>query len=380
MPHTQALVQGGMILALVAVVIVAGFFPRTVRSAPRQPVLRAEVMSLPSLGDAPETATALTATEVSFVVTRVVDATTSVGGSEPRADAARAIDAETSQQADDPADQEDKDLEREEEQLPLFYRYVVRQNDTVTGIASRFGIDAQYIIWNNIGTLTDADLLTPGQQLQIPSVEGIIHGVRLHETLIEIGDLYDAAVSDIVAFPANNISDPDQLQEGSTILVPGGRIVAPLVVRPPPTPVPTPPPATAQATATPTPTTSTYGFIWPAPAVERRITSYFGPSHPLGIDLGMETGTPVVASAGGQVIFVGGHPCCSYGYHVIIKHDETFTTRYGHFSRFAVSLGEWVEQGDLIGYSGSTGASTGPHLHFEIRRQGVVQNPLLYLP
>ena len=75
-----------------------------------------------------------------------------------------------------------------------------------------------------------------------------------------------------------------------------------------------------------------------------------------------------------------GHPCCSYGYYVVIKHDETFTTRYGHFSRFAVSLGEWVEQGDLIGYSGSTGASTGPHLHFEIRRKGVVQDPKAYLP
>ena len=365
--------QGGIVLALVAVVIVAGFFPRTVRSSPRQPVLRAEVMSLPSLGGAPGSTAPLFPTEAPFVVTRRVEPVTSVGGSETTA-----IDAEIGEQADDPPQQGDKERE-EEQQLPHFYRYVVNEGDTVSDIAARFGIDARYIIWNNIDSLTDADLLTPGQQLQIPSVEGIIHGVRLHETLIEIAELYDAAVADIVAFPANNLSDPDELQEGSTILVPGGRVVAPLVVRAPPEPAPTPPSAVA-VQATPVPaeeTSSSFGFIWPAAG---RMTSWFGPRHPLGIDIAMPTGSPVAASAAGQVTFRGGHPCCSYGYHVIIKHDETFTTRYGHLSRFAVDLGEWVEQGDLIGYSGSTGASTGPHLHFEIRRKGVVQNPLLYLP
>ena len=65
---------------------------------------------------------------------------------------------------------------------------------------------------------------------------------------------------------------------------------------------------------------------------------------------------------------------------MIVRHDQTFTTRYGHFSRFAVKLGQHVEQGDLLGYSGSTGASTGPHLHFEIRRNGTPQNPINFLP
>ena len=142
--------------------------------------------------------------------------------------------------------------------------------------------------------------------------------------------------------------------------------------QPPPVATVVSPAATPAAT-----TASTFGFIWPAGG---RITSWFGPSHPLGIDIGMPTGTPVAAAAAGQVIFVGGHPCCSYGYYVTIRHDQTFTTRYGHFSRFAVKLGQHVEQGDLIGYSGSTGASTGPHLHFEIRRNGTPQNPINWLP
>ena len=228
--------------------------------------------------------------------------------------------------------------------LPIFYRYEIKTGDTLIGIALRFGIDAQYILWNNIDIVPDADLLRPGLTLQIPSVEGIIHDVRLHETLIEIAEQYDADIADIVSFAANNLPDANTVREGSTILVPGGRIVAP-PPPPQPTPTPTPPPRPTPVVATPTPsapTVSTYGFIWPAAG---KITSWFGPSHPLGIDIGMPTGSPVWAAAAGQVTFVGGHPCCSYGYYVIIRHDQTFTTRYGHFSRFAVKLGQHVEQG-----------------------------------
>ena len=396
--------QGGVVLLLVAVVIVAGFFPRTVRSAPREPVLRAEVMSLPGLGGVAEPAMPQpgdppTPTPVPPTSTPGPATPTPGPGAGPGADT-----PPTPEPGDDGGI-------REPERLPIFYRYEIQQGDTVLGIALHFGIDADYIMWNNIDILPDANLLTPGQMLQIPSVGGIIHDVRLHETLIEIAETYDADINEIVAFVANNLTDANTVREGSTILVPGGRIIAPPPPPPPtrtptppspppstrtPTPTPTPQPASVVATPTPSPTPtqtpapavatptptvtgSTYGFIWPAGG-QSQMTSWFRPSHPLGIDIGMPRGTPVVASAAGQVTFVGGHPCCSYGYHVIIKHDQTFTTRYGHFSRFAVSLGEWVEQGDLIGYSGSTGASTGPHLHFEIRRNGTPQNPLNFLP
>ena len=207
--------------------------------------------------------------------------------------------------------------------------------------------------------------------------------MRLHETLLEIADTYDADINEIVAFAANNLTDVNTVREGSTILVPGGRVKPPPPEAPPPPPPDPPltPPPSVVMTPPPTPTTSSsFGFVWPAGGPER-MTSRFGASHPLGIDIAMPVGTPVTASAAGQVTFVGGHPCCSYGgYHVIIRHDQSFTTRYGHFSRFAVTLGEYVEQGDLIGYSGSTGASTGPHLHFEIRRNGTPQNPLNRLP
>ena len=374
----DALVQGGIMLALLAVVVGAGFFPRTVRSEARQPVLRADVMSLPGLGGAADAAPPAANDEDPFVITRVIGAARPVTD-----DAASDVVVGTGAGATDAQSGEDAGAdERAEEVRPIRYAYEIVEGDTVIGIATRFGIDADYIVWNNVDTLPNADLLRPGQTLQIPSVEGIIHDVRLHETLTEIAELYDADIADIIAFPANELSDPDQLREGSTILVPGGRIVAPLVVWTPPA---APPPATpvpsdddaAEPEPTPAGTTSTHGFIWPGWG---DITSYFGPSHPLGIDIGMPVGSPIVATAPGQVTFVGGHPCCSYGYYVSIKHDETFASRYGHLSRFNVSLGEWVEQGDVIAWSGSTGLSTGPHLHFEIRRKGVVQNPMLYLP
>jgi murein DD-endopeptidase MepM/ murein hydrolase activator NlpD len=118
--------------------------------------------------------------------------------------------------------------------------------------------------------------------------------------------------------------------------------------------------------------------IWP---VSGPITSFYGPAHPLGIDIGVNTGTPIRAMAAGVVTFSGGDPCCSYGYYVDIDHGNGVMTRYGHLVvPSALRPGQVVRIGDVIGYSGSTGFSTGPHLHFEVRFHGVPVNPLLVLP
>lgn len=119
-------------------------------------------------------------------------------------------------------------------------------------------------------------------------------------------------------------------------------------------------------------------FEWP---ITGPITSYFGPSHPLGIDIGTErrTGLPILATRDGVVTYAGGPACCNYGWHIIIDHGDGYTTLYGHLSSIKIWSGH-VVQGQVIGYSGNTGFSTGPHLHFELRRWGRVQNPLNYLP
>jgi murein DD-endopeptidase MepM/ murein hydrolase activator NlpD len=131
------------------------------------------------------------------------------------------------------------------------------------------------------------------------------------------------------------------------------------------------PPATQAAPV------SASGFIWP---VRGPITQYFSPSH-TGIDIGLgETTPPIAAAKAGTVTFAGGDPCCSYGLYVVVDHGDGVTTLYGHLSSIAVSTGQSVTQGQTLGNGGSTGNSTGNHLHFEVRVNGVPQNPLEYLP
>jgi murein DD-endopeptidase MepM/ murein hydrolase activator NlpD len=117
-------------------------------------------------------------------------------------------------------------------------------------------------------------------------------------------------------------------------------------------------------------------LVWPALGP---ITSYFGPSHPLGIDIGQSEGS-VVAATDGVVLFAGGDPCCSYGLYVVVESPDGITTVYGHLDSIAVAAGQRVRQGQSLGEVGCTGHCYGTHLHFEVIDNGVRRDPLLYLP
>jgi murein DD-endopeptidase MepM/ murein hydrolase activator NlpD len=125
------------------------------------------------------------------------------------------------------------------------------------------------------------------------------------------------------------------------------------------------------------PAGSNGSMIWP---VSGPVTSPFGERwgrmHE-GIDIGVPTGTPIHAAAAGRVVYCGWEE--GYGNFVVIDHGNGVATAYGHQSSIAVSCGEDVSQGQVIGYSGSTGHSTGPHLHFEVRVNGAPVDPLGYL-
>jgi murein DD-endopeptidase MepM/ murein hydrolase activator NlpD len=114
-------------------------------------------------------------------------------------------------------------------------------------------------------------------------------------------------------------------------------------------------------------------FVWPTHGI---ITQYFWQYHP-GIDIAADAGTKEFATDGGQVVFAGWG---SYGIYVEIDHGNGFHSIYGHMSAVLVKTGETVTQGQLIGLMGATGRASGPHLHFEIRYQGVPQNPIDLLP
>ncbi len=369
------------------VVLVAGFFPLIISSTQPGPLLRASQVALPGTAGAAGWAqpAAAAASEPQPIEPPLVNpqplsaqaasqAQAQGETGEVRTGATSETDQATAaRQAAVAVPASNVLPEREPASRPLFFRYEVQEGDTVSGIADRFGISSPYILWNNIDIIDDANFLQIGQQLQVPSVPGIIHGVRVGETLYEIADKYDASVGDIIS--TNELSADGFIRAGTTILVPGGRMI--VVVNPTIAPTPAAAPA-AVATAAPVATAvPSYNFIWPTVDT---ITSYFGPGHPLGIDIRAEVGTPIKAAADGKVIFVGGVRCCSYGLYVEVQHDGGFTSLYAHLRDFAVENGDEVKAGQVLGFAGLTGRTTGPHLHFEIELNGVRRNPHLYLP
>ena len=372
---------------MLLVVLVAGFFPLTVSSTQPGPLLRASQISLPGTAGAagwarPAVApvSAPQAIEPPLInpsplsppsASRAVP-TPAAGQAEGIPSSGTDLARAARQEAVAGPSSEVLPA-REPASRPLFFRYEVQTGDTVSGIADRFGISSSYILWNNIDIIDDADVLRVGEQIQVPSVPGIIHGVRVGETLYEIAQRYDANVADIIG--ANKLGADGFIRADSTILVPGGRMIVTVAPTIRPTATPTPVRVAAPArVATPAPG---YNFIWPTVDT---ITSYFGRSHPLGIDIRAPVGTPIKAAADGKVIFVGGARCCSYGLYVEVKHDGGFTSLYAHLRDFAVASGDEVKAGQVVGFAGLTGRTTGPHLHFEIELNGVRRNPLVYLP
>jgi murein DD-endopeptidase MepM/ murein hydrolase activator NlpD len=256
--------------------------------------------------------------------------------------------------------------------------YEVQEGDTLSSIAAQFGLQTtedvanwELLVYSNKPDIvSEDDPIQPGQKLRIPRGNGVVHTVLSSETLSDIADRFGVDLESILS--ENGIGDADVLGIGTELLIPDPTRFAP--------------PNTGDGgLAGGGPQIvgggdrSNYGFIWP---VTGPISSYFGPAHPLGIDIDLynNNGSPIGAAKAGTVSFAGGNPCCSYGYYVVVDHGDGFQTLYAHFESIAVSVGQYVEQGQLLGYSGVTGYSTGPHLHFEVHYNGGVVNPLDYLP
>ncbi len=255
-----------------------------------------------------------------------------------------------------------------------FAQHVVERGDTPNIVAEMYGIEEATLLWGNPDLSNEAQLLRVGITLTILPTNGVLHTVTTSDTVELLAEMYGVDPKTIIDYKDNHLEKwPYRPVPGTQLFIPGGE--KPYLVwtweansrR-------------AQATA------STYydgpivyagvgRFVWPTDGW--RLTQYYWWAH-RAIDIGVATGHPVYASDGGTVIYAG-WSTVGYGNHIVLDHGNGFQTLYAHLSAIYVVSGQFVGQGTVIGASGNTGNSSGPHLHFEIRYGGSLLNPLDYL-
>jgi murein DD-endopeptidase MepM/ murein hydrolase activator NlpD len=242
-------------------------------------------------------------------------------------------------------------------------KYRVQAGDTVSGIAEKFEIRPETIMWANAQLEDDPDLLSIGETLVILPVNGIYHTIGKGDTLESIARKHSIDVNAIMNLDANQLNPEDGLTVGQWIIVPGGK--KPVIQKQVRTYSGAIPVSAARGTG---------NFGWPVSGV---ITQKYWAFHQ-GIDIGAQIGTRVTAADSGFVIFAG-WDTTGFGKMILIDHGNGYATLYGHLDGFAVSMGDSVKKGQLIGRVGNTGRSTGAHLDFRIRQGGAWRNPFGFL-
>jgi LysM repeat protein len=232
-------------------------------------------------------------------------------------------------------------------------QHSVQKGDTLWGLSRKYKVPLKSIAQANRIKLTKR--LQIGEKLLIPgtSTQDTWYFVKAGDTLWNISRRYNVELKDLQRVNGISSSRSRYLQIGTRIRIPNGEEVVTF----------------ANPLRGSLVVTSKYGYR-PHPVTGRY------QMHE-GVDFRAATGTSIYASRAGKVIFAGRKG--GYGKVVGIEHGDDFTTWYGHLSRIRVKTGEWVSQGKVIGLSGNTGVSTGPHLHFEIRYKGRSEKPTQYL-
>lgn len=228
--------------------------------------------------------------------------------------------------------------------------YTVREGDSLSMIAEMFGVTTNTIKWAN--DINKATSIQPGDTLVILPIEGVRHVVKSGDTVASIAKKYEGDVDEILSF--NQLASADELSVGETLIIPGGAMHTSVVASA----------AGAQPVRVSGATDTSGYFVHPAPgsAKSQGIHGYNA------VDLAGAYGSSIRAAAAGEVIVAkasgwnGG-----YGTYAVVRHANGTQTLYAHLSALYVGVGAYVGQGEVIGAMGSTGKSTGTHLHFEVR-------------
>lgn len=243
--------------------------------------------------------------------------------------------------------------------------YVVKAGDTLDGLALEFGRDAKTMLCVRRPDGSAISTLAPGDSILIPALTDLCHQVKEGETLAAIATWYGVSGESLMA---PNQLNGAALVAGQTLLIPNAltRYRNPAEINAPRQPS----------------NNWRYGdghFIWPIARDKVWVSQGFRNGKHMAVDLATTAGTLVRAADTGVVVKAGWTDN-GYGYRIILDHGIDYITLYAHLSEYYVKEGDVVKKGDVIGMVGTTGNSTGPHLHFELRDFGYLVDPLLVLP
>ena len=239
-----------------------------------------------------------------------------------------------------------------------YEEYTIGEGENLTTISRKIGVNLDTLV--SVNKITNANKLKPGQKIIIPNRNGLLYTIKQNENIEEVASKYDIQLNRILAF--NKIDEMSDIEIGDDIFLPGAKYTLDERIE-------------------------KFGQMFSLPVTVTRISSLFGYRvHPItkvrtkhtGVDIPGSLNTPVYAARKGKVIFAGYSG--GYGNLVIVRHDKGYTTYYGHLNRITTKIGANVGVGVMIGRMGSTGNSTGSHLHFEVRRNGEALNPIDFIP
>ncbi|MFA6553760.1 MAG: M23 family metallopeptidase [Patescibacteria group bacterium] len=249
--------------------------------------------------------------------------------------------------------------------------YMIEGGDTISTIAEKFGISTNTLLWEN--KLGPRDLIKPGDKLTILPSSGVSHQVKKGDTIAKIASRYSVSPDTVIEY--NKLANTDDIEQDEILIIPGGQM--------PEEVIPIAPKSNTSLGSSsifnipaPSRVASSARLLWPTPS--HKINQYYKGRIHTGVDIDGTYSSPLYAADDGRVEYAN-KDRSGYGLHVVINHGGGVKTLYGHASKLFVKVGDSVKRGQTIAMMGCTGRCTGTHIHFEVRINGAIVNPLSYL-